>query len=104
MKESLISGSYKFQKIQIVTYDFLLGTILDYYIVYTVTDKIPKINLNEKQVAQMPRKNFFWCSSLNYVFSSLPSVSKEDSAKLCGVDCLFTGEYDTVLVESDQAP
>ena len=57
-----------------------LGTILDYYIVYTVTEKIPKINLNEKQQAEMPRKNFFWCSSLNFVFSSLPDVSQQDAA------------------------
>ena len=77
---------------------------MDYYIVYTVTEKIPKINLNEKQQAEMPRKNFFWCSSLNFVFSSLPDVSQQDAAQLVGIDCLFTGEFDTVLVESADEP
>lgn len=77
---------------------------MDYYIVYTVSERIPKINLNEKQCAELPTKNFYWCSSQNYVFSSLPTVCKADAAKLCDIDCLFTGEFDTVLVESNEEP
>lgn len=77
---------------------------MDYYVVYSVTEKIPKINLNEVQTAETPTKNFFWCSSQNFIFSSLPSVNAADSAKLSPIDCLFTGEFDTILIESNDPP
>ena len=52
----------------------------------------------------MPVKNFFWCSSQNFIFSSLPNVGGMDAAQLKEFDTLFTGEFDTVLIESSQPP
>ena len=52
----------------------------------------------------MPVKNFFWCSSQNFIFSSLPSISAKDAAQLRQVDSLFSGEFDTVLIESSAPP
>lgn len=82
----------------------LKGTTLDYYLVYTVTERIPKINLDSKQEATLPLKNFFWCSSQNYIFSSLPSVGAADAEKLRDMDCLFSGEFDTIIIESKEEP
>jgi hypothetical protein len=52
----------------------------------------------------IPIKHFFWCSSTNFTFSALPQASAECVAKLGNLDYLFSGEFDTVLVESTEAP
>lgn len=52
----------------------------------------------------MPPKHFFWCSSTNFTFSSLPTPNAECKAKLGCLASLFSGEFDSVLVESSEAP
>jgi len=52
----------------------------------------------------MPTKNFYWCSSQNYTFSSLPSVKAEQAKQLINLGVLFSGEFDTVLIESKDPP
>ena len=52
----------------------------------------------------MPAKNFYWCSSQNYTFSSLPTVKPENARQLIELGTLFSGEFDTVLVESNEPP
>jgi hypothetical protein len=52
----------------------------------------------------IPPKHFFWCSSTNFTFSALPDASAECIAKLGCLTYLFSGEFDTILVESTEAP
>lgn len=69
-----------------------------------MSESLPKINLHSVQSGQMPTKNFFWCSSQNCTFASLPCVDGDCAGALRKIDTLFTGEYDTVLVESTEEP
>ena len=52
----------------------------------------------------MPTKNFYWCSSQNFTFSSLPTVKPEQARQLIELGTLFSGEFDTVLIESNEPP
>jgi hypothetical protein len=52
----------------------------------------------------VPNKHFFWCSSTNLVFSALPVPNNASREKLSGLEILFTGEFDTVLVKSNEKP
>ena len=79
-----------------------LGTVRDYYIVYTLSETLQ--GTVQPQVAHLPRRDFFWCSSSNFIFSSLPTVGAEASQQLSGIHCLFSGEFDTVLIESQEPP
>ena len=79
-----------------------LGTVRDYYVVYTLTETLQ--GTVQPQVAHLPRKDFFWCSSSNFIFSSLPNVGAEQSKQLSEIHCLFSGEFDTVLIESQEPP
>ena len=54
--------------------------------------------------ANLPTKNFFWCTSQNFTFASLPTVKASDASQLIDLGCLFSGEFDTVLIESTEAP
>ena len=54
--------------------------------------------------ASLPKKNYFWCTSQNYTFASLPNVKPEQASQLLELSVLFSGEFDTVLIESDEAP
>jgi len=64
------------------------------------------LNKSDSETANtlIPTKNFFWCSSTNYIFSSLPTVNESDRQKLSKFSTLFSGEFDTVLVESNHPP
>jgi hypothetical protein len=75
-----------------------LGTIRDYYIVYYHGRSKPD------QGQSFPAKHFFWCSSTNFTFSALPSATDECFAKLGSLTYLFSGEFDSVLVKSNEAP
>ena len=52
----------------------------------------------------MPAKSFYWCSSTNFIFSSLPKPSQATVEKLRAFPSMFTGEFDQVLVQSMEAP
>lgn len=41
-----------------------LGTVKDYYLAYSLD--------NNTKTLGFPTKNFFWCSSSNYIFATLP--------------------------------
>lgn len=72
------------------------GTVRDYFVVY---------NIEKGETAQVPCKNFFWCSSLNFVFSSLPRIGCPKSiARLLKERSLFSGEFDCVIVQSSDPP
>lgn len=75
---------------------FTIGTIRDYYICYYLTEST--------QNEIVPCKCFFWCSSTNFIFSSLPKPSTVVCEKLRTFPSLFTGEFDQVLVQSNAQP
>lgn len=75
-----------------------LGTIRDYYIVYYFGHSKGETH------NPVPQKHFFWSSSTNLVFSALPVPTSTSSEKLSGLEILFTGEFDTVLVPSTEKP
>lgn len=46
-------------------------------------------------------KTFYWCSSSNYNFASMPTVSPKLAKTLATFNGLFTGEHDKILKEAD---
>jgi len=76
--------------------NYLVGTIRDYFICYYLGETT--------STELVPSKNFYWCSSTNFTFSSLIKPSKEAISKLKTFPSLFTGEFDQVLVHSTEKP
>lgn len=77
---------------------------MDYYVVYTLTHSLGQQDPTLPIEANLPCKNFYWCSSQNFTFSSLPTVKPEQARQLVDLGCLFSGEFDTVLIESKDPP
>ena len=77
---------------------------MDYFVVYTLTHKMVQQDPSEPIKASLPKKNFYWCSSQNFTFSCLPTVKPDHARQLCDLSHLFSGEFDTVLIESNEAP
>lgn len=71
-----------------------LGTIRDYFICYHLAAS------SSSEI--VPAKHFFWCSSTNFIFSSLANPSAATAQKLRTFPSLFTGEFDQVLVQSTE--
>lgn len=82
----------------------LIGIVMDYFIVYRLVQKLPGQTLAAVQEAQIGTKQFFWCSSSNFIFSSLPAVVSDSAVakQLSQMSNLFSGEFDTVLIESKE--
>lgn len=80
------------------THDSLLfwgkinGTVKDYFIA---------MGLNLVNETDFCTKKFYWCSSTNFNFASLPCVDKKHIPVLSAVNGLFTGEHDKILKESE---
>jgi len=49
---------------------------------------------------EFPLKRFFWCNSVTWAFSELPSVNPNDSDKADKFNSFFTGDHTKVLVEA----
>jgi len=64
------------------------GTVKDYFIA---------LGLNYSGVAGFPRKTFYWCSSRNYNFASLPSPTEKVGLIVKQINTKLTGEYDTII-------
>ena len=77
---------------------------MDYFVVYTMSNNLVQQDPTEPVTACIPKKKFYWCSSQNFTFSCLPSVKPEQAAQLVDMTCLFSGEFDTVLIESNEPP
>lgn len=80
---------------QLYLWGKIRGTVRDYFIVY---------HLKNTETAQVPEKCFYWCSSLNFVFSSLPKVEDKHRSALLSRRELFSGEFDTIIQHSTEAP
>lgn len=50
-------------------------------------------------VADFPQKRFFWCSSGNWIFASLPTPIANLKHIFDQVQVFFSGEFDRVVVE-----
>ena len=68
----------------------LIGTLKDYFVVMTLDYS----NLSDG----FPSKRFYWCSSSNYIFASLPQPLFHHADKFGNMKTYLTGEYDRVLV------
>lgn len=77
---------------------------MDYFVVYTLTNRLEQQDPTKPVTACLPTKNFYWCSSQNFIFSSLPKVKAENAKQLVEMGALFSGEFDTVLIESKEPP
>ncbi len=64
------------------------GVVKDYHIA---------LGLNYAGSPIFPTKTFYWCSSRNYNFASLPSINAKVAEKVAAINTQFTGEYDTIL-------
>ena len=82
---------------------FRIGTTMDYFIVYTLTQQLYAQDPAEPVTACLPTKNFYWCTSQNFTFASLPAPVAQ-AKELIDLGCLFSGEFDTVLIESQEPP
>ena len=51
-----------------------------------------------------PSKRFYWCSSSNYIFASLPYVNTKYLKNFEEMRTYFTGEYDRVLIQVSGQP
>ena len=83
------------ERLEVISfYEIILGTIRDYYICYFVGESTSS--------HIVPVKHFYWCSSSNYIFSSLPKPSESVVKQLRTFPSLFTGEFDQILVHSTE--
>jgi radial spoke head protein 9 len=67
------------------------GTVKDYFIA---------VGLNFIGENNFCSKSFYWCSSTNFNFATMPSISKKLAESLDWFNGLFTGEHDKILLES----
>ena len=49
---------------------------------------------------EFPNKRFFWCNSVTWTFSELPSVNPNDSEKADKFNSFFIGDHAKVLIEA----
>lgn len=61
-------------------------------------------SLTEPQHGSFPTKQFYWTSSSNFVFSSLPESNPAHASKFRSMRTLFSGEFDTIVFESEEGP
>jgi len=68
------------------------GTVKDYFIA---------LGLNYSGHSGFPWKTFYWCSSRNFNFSSLPHISEKICLVVSEINTKLTGEYDTIIAHQD---
>lgn len=75
-------------KVQVI----YIGTVKDYYIAYSVD--------YSKKTHGFPSKHFYWCSSSNFIFATLPSPLEKFAKELTELNVFFTGEHDRVVLDT----
>ena len=68
-----------------------IGTVKDYYVAYSL-DYSRKIN-------GFPAKQFYWCSSSNFIFATLPTPLEKFAKELTEMNVFFTGEHDRIVLD-----
>lgn len=74
----------------------------DYFIIYLIDNSMQPQSLTEATKGSFPRKQFYWASSSNFIFSSLPEFNPAHASKFASLRTLFSGEFDTVVFESTE--
>lgn len=70
----------------------IIGTVKDYYIAYSLD--------YGKKSHGFPSKNFYWCSSSNFIFATLPAPIEKFAKDLTELNVFFTGEHDRVVLDT----
>ena len=70
----------------------LLGTVKDYYIAYSLD--------YSKLKHGFPTKVFYWSSSSNFIFSTLPGALEKFQKELTELNVYFSGEHDRIVIEA----
>jgi radial spoke head protein 9 len=68
-----------------------VGTVKDYFIAYSL-DYATKNH-------GFPTKHYYWASSSNYIFASLPKPLEKFAQQFNELNVFFTGEHDRVVIE-----
>jgi len=66
-----------------------------------VKDYFIALGLNYSGHINFPKKTFYWCSSRNFNFSSLPNINEKISHVVREINTKFTGEYDTIIAHQE---
>jgi radial spoke head protein 9 len=57
-----------------------------------------------KTVHGFPAKKFYWCSSSNFVFASLPEAIIKYADRFNSMNTFLSGEFDRILIANVTAP
>ena len=74
------------------TWLFNKGTVKDYYIAYSLD--------YSKLKHGFPTKVFYWCSSSNYIFATLPAPLEKFKKELTELNVFFSGEHDRIVIDA----
>ncbi len=69
-----------------------IGTVKDYYIAYSLD--------YSKLKHGFPSKVFYWCSSSNFIFATLPAPLEKFRKELTELNVYFSGEHDRVVLDA----
>lgn len=69
----------------------IVGYVKDYYVA---------VALKYVGVSDFPLKTFFWCSSTNWTFSSLPDPLLHLRNVYDKIDVFFSGEFDKIVINN----
>ena len=90
------SGARSLVNTSFVPNNAFLGTVKDYFVVLVLD--------HSQSYLGFPSKKFYWCSSSNYIFASLPYVNTKYLKQFEEMRTYFTGEYDRVLIQVSGQP
>jgi radial spoke head protein 9 len=66
--------------------------VKDYYIAYSLD--------YSKLRHGFPTKVFYWCSSSNFIFATLPAPLEKFSKELTELNVYFSGEHDRIVIDA----
>lgn len=69
-----------------------IGTVKDYYLAYSLD--------YSKLRHGFPSKVFYWCSSSNFIFASLPAPLEKFQKELTELNVYFSGEHDRIVIDA----
>jgi radial spoke head protein 9 len=91
LKLSLGQLSSELKLDQVFFWGKIIGTVKDYYIAYS-------LNYTSKTHG-FPTKHFYWASSSNFIFATLPTPIEKFAGAFNELNVYFTGEHDRIVIE-----
>jgi len=91
LKLSLAQLSSELKLEQVFFWGKIIGTVKDYYIAYSL-DYTHKTH-------GFPTKHFYWASSSNFIFATLPAPLEKFASAFNELNVYFTGEHDRIVIE-----